>query len=75
LFTDGITESRNRENKEFEENRLVRILKKNVKKPTEDLVEKVFAELASYTSGAEPMDDMTLVLIKRQPQGPKRKKK
>jgi len=65
LFTDGITESRNKESVEFEEKRLMNLLRKNLKMPAKALLKKVYDELNKFTAGAEPMDDMTLVIIKR----------
>ena len=65
LFTDGITESRNKDNKEFNEERLIKLLQKNIKLSAQKLMEKVNQEVEKFTTGAEPMDDMTLVIIKR----------
>jgi len=65
LFTDGITESRNKENKQFEEEKLIRFLKKHAKSPAQELMDKIYTEVGTFTSGVEQMDDMTLVVIKR----------
>jgi serine phosphatase RsbU (regulator of sigma subunit) len=65
LFTDGITESRNKNNEEFTEQRLKKLLQKNSKLSAEKLLDKVYSELESFTKGTEQMDDMTLVIIKR----------
>lgn len=65
LFTDGITESRNKNNEEFGEDGLVRLLKKNIKQPAAKIVEKVCNEVSSFTAGVAPMDDMTFIVIKR----------
>jgi len=65
LFTDGITDARNKENADFSEEALIGLLKKNAKKPAAEIVEKVCAELASFTAGVEPFDDMTLIVLKR----------
>jgi sigma-B regulation protein RsbU (phosphoserine phosphatase) len=65
LFTDGITESRNKDNKEFNEDRLIKLLQKNIKLSAQKLLEKVNQEVEKFTTGAERMDDMTLVIIKR----------
>jgi sigma-B regulation protein RsbU (phosphoserine phosphatase) len=65
LFTDGITEGRNTENQEFGEDGLTQLLKKNAKQPAAKIVEKVCHELASFTTGATPMDDMTFIVVKR----------
>lgn len=65
LFTDGITESRNKDNKQFEEERLIRFLKRQSKLSAPDLLKKVHEEVDSFTSGVEQMDDMTFVVVKK----------
>jgi sigma-B regulation protein RsbU (phosphoserine phosphatase) len=65
LFTDGMTECRNEDNKEFNERRFIKLIKKNSKCSAKELLDRVFKELDLFTKGAEQMDDMTLVIIKR----------
>ncbi len=65
LFTDGITESRNKDNEEFEEKRMIKLLKKHSKIGAQDLIEKINQELEEFTVGTEQMDDQTIVVIKR----------
>jgi len=65
LFTDGITESRNKEKKDFEEKGLIKSLRKHSKLSAQKILEKIYEELDSFTSGTDQMDDMTLVIIKR----------
>jgi len=65
FFTDGITEIRNRANQEFGEERLISFLKKNIKQPAVKIMEKLCAELASFSAGVPPFDDMTLIVVKR----------
>ena len=65
LFTDGITESRNKDNEEFEEQRMIQLLKKHSKIGAQDLIEKINQELEEFTVGTEQMDDQTIVVIKR----------
>jgi len=65
LFTDGITESRNKENKEFEEEKLVKLLKKNLKLSAQELIAQIQDEVDAFTSGSEQMDDQTVVVIKK----------
>jgi len=65
LFTDGITESRNKNNEEFEEQRMIQLLKKHSKIGAQDLIEKINQELDEFTVGTEQMDDQTIVVIKR----------
>ena len=65
LYTDGITDARNKDNGEFGEENLIGLLKKNVKKPASEIVGKVTTELSSFTAGVEPFDDMTVIVLKR----------
>jgi sigma-B regulation protein RsbU (phosphoserine phosphatase) len=65
LFTDGITESRNVKHEEFGEEGLVQLLKKNLKQPAARIVAKVSEEVSGFTSGVPQMDDMTIIVIKR----------
>jgi sigma-B regulation protein RsbU (phosphoserine phosphatase) len=65
LFTDGITESRNKKEEEFTEERLISLLQKHSKLEAPKLLKKIKEELKSFTSGAETMDDMTIVIIQK----------
>jgi sigma-B regulation protein RsbU (phosphoserine phosphatase) len=65
LFTDGITESRNKENKEFEEEKLVKLLKKNAKLSAPDFIKQIQKEVETFTANTEQMDDQTVVVIKK----------
>ena len=65
LYTDGITESRNKDNKEFDEKGLIKLLRKHPKLKASKILKKVNEELESFTAGADRMDDMTLVIIQR----------
>ncbi len=65
LYTDGITDARNTDNVEFGEENLIRLLKKNMKKPASEIVAKVCSELSSFSAGVEPFDDMTVIVLKR----------
>lgn len=65
LFTDGITECRNEDNKEFGERRFVKLIRENTDCLAKELMDTVFKELDLFTRGSEQMDDMTLVIIKR----------
>ena len=65
IFTDGITESRNKENDEFGEGKLAELIRKNSKLSAQKLLEKIHEKVKSFTAGTDPMDDMTLVVIKK----------
>ena len=65
IFTDGITESRNKGNDEFGEEKLTELIRKNSKLSAQKLLEKIHEKVKSFTAGTDPMDDMTLVVIKK----------
>jgi sigma-B regulation protein RsbU (phosphoserine phosphatase) len=65
LYTDGVTDSRDKDNQEFGEERLIGLVRKNTRLPAEKIVEKICSELGSFTAGVPPFDDMTLVVLKR----------
>jgi sigma-B regulation protein RsbU (phosphoserine phosphatase) len=65
LYTDGVTDSRDKNNHEFGEDCLIELVKKNVRQPAEKILEKICAELTAFTTGVPPFDDMTLVVLKR----------
>ncbi|MFC2164871.1 SpoIIE family protein phosphatase [Acidobacteriota bacterium] len=65
IFTDGLTECRSAANEELTEEGLIKIIKKNRKLQSQNLLEKIYEDLDLFTIGTEQMDDMTLVIIKR----------
>jgi sigma-B regulation protein RsbU (phosphoserine phosphatase) len=65
LYTDGLSESRNPQNEEFGEEGIIKLLKKHHKQNSEELMQSILEELNAFTHDADPMDDMTLVIIKR----------
>ncbi len=67
LFSDGITEAMNSNEEEFNEDRLKEVILKNRNELPENLIEIVFKEIQKFCNSAEQMDDMTIVVIKREP--------
>ncbi|MGM0465980.1 MAG: SpoIIE family protein phosphatase [Acidobacteriota bacterium] len=65
LYTDGITESRNKKNEEFGEKGLKDFIKKHRKCVPQEIMDKLFKCLNDFISGEDRMDDMTAVVIKR----------
>lgn len=65
LYTDGITESRNKEGKEFGEDGLISLVKKNRKDSAQELLSRIYEEVKIFSAGTDIMDDMTVVIIKR----------
>jgi len=65
LYTDGITESRNTGEKEFGVEGLTEAVREDREKDARTILEGVFRRLAEFTVCAEPFDDRTLVIVKR----------
>ena len=62
LYSDGVTEVRNQENKQFGKERLEAYVIENHKKP--DLLELVKAEIDSYSEGVAQEDDISMLEIR-----------
>jgi len=65
LFTDGLTESRNKAGQEMGEQKIFDFLKRNAKRPAPELLKDIKAQFQDFNAGVKPFDDTTLVLIKR----------
>jgi len=65
LYTDGITESRNADEEEFGVEGLAAAVREERENSAEAILEAVFRRLAEFTGCAEPFDDRTLVIVKR----------
>ena len=65
LFTDGLTECRNQAGQEFGEEQLIDFLRRNCRRPVDDLLQELKARFQEFTAGVDPFDDTTLVIIKR----------
>lgn len=64
LYTDGITEAMNIQEKEFGEERLVEILGRNIGLPASGISAAVIQGLADFTQDAPQHDDITLMTVK-----------
>jgi serine phosphatase RsbU (regulator of sigma subunit) len=64
LFTDGVVETPDASEEEFGEARLIDLLRRHRDLPLEGIIERVLDELASWSGGDEPHDDITLVLAR-----------
>ncbi len=65
LYTDGITEARNDNQKLFGLERLIKVLEKNWHLSAKELRKTVFEEVYRFTKHQKPIDDMTLVVLKQ----------
>ena len=66
VYSDGITEAMNADEEEFGENRLAEVTLKHRDELASTLIEKIIAAVKLHTGDAPQMDDITLVVIKRE---------
>lgn len=64
LFTDGVSDARNRLDQRLGERRLVDLVKQSRHLPPSDVLDRVFAMLAAHTGDAPRRDDLTLVVAR-----------
>ncbi|MDD2190856.1 MAG: PP2C family protein-serine/threonine phosphatase [Eubacteriales bacterium] len=63
LYTDGITEARNKENEYFETNRFLETIKNNISLDGKELANTIINEVESF-SDKRVLDDMAIVIAK-----------
>ncbi len=69
IYTDGITDARRPDGEFFEEERLRAIVSRMSRATGNDLRSAILREVADFTAGAEPADDVTLVVVEYRPEG------
>ena len=62
MYTDGIIEARDRNEREFGTDRLVRVVKQNRTRTAQEIGQEVLARVAKW--GREGQDDRTIVIVK-----------
>lgn len=65
IYSDGVTEASSPEDEEFEIENLSRTLLALGEIPAADLISGVIEEIAKFTVGAPPADDVTLIIARR----------
>lgn len=65
VFSDGITEAMNKDEEEFDEPRLIELIKASKGKSSEELIDLIFNEVNNFSKGQPQSDDMTIVIIKK----------
>lgn len=66
LFSDGITEAMNNAEEEFGNQRLTDVVLKNRNETAEKIIDIIFSEVKSFIGSSSQMDDMTVVIVKRE---------
>jgi len=65
LYTDGITEVHSPDDEEYGTERLQRFLRRHASEPLTQLADLLFAEIDAFAGGNPPLDDQTLLLVRR----------
>jgi CHASE2 domain-containing sensor protein len=64
MYTDGISEARNIDHKEFEDSRILETVKTNRNLTAQNLAEKLVGEVEKFSEGMPQHDDMTIICLK-----------
>jgi len=64
LFTDGITETFNERNEQFEEERLVKVVQESLDLGAKEISQRVLNEVIAFQGNLPQSDDLTLVVVK-----------
>jgi sigma-B regulation protein RsbU (phosphoserine phosphatase) len=68
LYTDGLTEARDRSDREYGAERLTAVLRGCYGLPPQAVVDRCVADLRAFLRGAPKSDDLTLMAIRRAPE-------
>lgn len=68
VYSDGITESVNTSDEEFGDDRLVEVVRKNIGHNASKIRDRIDEALSRFVGSAAPVDDMTLLILKRSEQ-------
>jgi len=64
MYTDGVTEAFNETDAQFEEERLIRVVKENISQPAKQIAEQIIKEVKAFQGLQPQSDDITLVIVK-----------
>jgi sigma-B regulation protein RsbU (phosphoserine phosphatase) len=65
MYTDGVTEATDTEEKEYGEARLEALLKQSTQADCQQIIDNVKADVKAFVGEAEQSDDITLLALKR----------
>ncbi|HVA56836.1 MAG: GAF domain-containing SpoIIE family protein phosphatase [Gemmatimonadaceae bacterium] len=64
LFTDGVSDARNREGERFGERRVLDVVRRHCSETSSAIVERVFQAVDEFLRGARFRDDLTVVVVR-----------
>jgi len=65
LYTDGVTEARNRDGRLYGESRLLEVIDKNREGGCERIINKVTADLYEFRGTYEQTDDIAMIIFEK----------
>lgn len=65
IFSDGLPEAHNAEELEYQEERMLSVIRNTRFMPAQMIVEAVFSSIRTFTGEIPQFDDMTLMVVKR----------
>lgn len=69
IYSDGVSETQNATGEEFGAMRLYDVLARNLDSSAAGVRDKIEAALTKFAQGTDSVDDLTLVIVKRQAEG------
>lgn len=63
MYTDGVTEATNNADEEFEEKRLIEIMRSNQNLSAEQMKDKILSEVKRFSQDQPQSDDITMLLL------------
>jgi serine phosphatase RsbU (regulator of sigma subunit) len=66
-YSDGVTDARNADGEEFGEARLIDLVRAARPAPAAVVLERIVAAVQAHVAGAPQFDDLTLVVLRREP--------
>ena len=64
LYTDGLNEAENRQQEQYGEDRIVKLLTSMSASSSRDIIEALKADTDRFRDGAEPNDDLTMLAFR-----------
>ncbi len=64
FYTDGVTEAQNKNNEEFGENRLKKLVRQSKESSAREIINRVVDSVQQFKDPSKPLDDLTMILIK-----------
>lgn len=65
MFSDGVTEAPNPNDEEYGETRLANLVAELAARPAKEIVDAIHASVRTFTEGAPPADDITVMVARR----------